>query len=120
MIDLAAYESFLLLLGSFFVPLFGVLLADWLAARRATTAQQDIFGAPAFRSGAARRVVRRLRALPVAAPARPLLVDRSRSPHTNPPDLAVGSTIPSFAVSLALAAGAGAAGRRWRAAESTA
>ncbi len=30
-IDLASYESFLLLLGSFFVPLFGVLLGDWLA-----------------------------------------------------------------------------------------
>ncbi|HSL64440.1 MAG TPA: cytosine permease, partial [Gaiellaceae bacterium] len=29
-IDLASYESFLLLLGSFFVPLFGVLLGDWL------------------------------------------------------------------------------------------
>ena len=30
-IDLARYESFLFLLGSFFVPLFGVLAADFLA-----------------------------------------------------------------------------------------
>ena len=31
-IDLLSYQTFLLLLGSFFVPLFGVLLADWLVA----------------------------------------------------------------------------------------
>ena len=31
-IDLVSYQSFLLLLGSVFVPLFAVLLADWLAA----------------------------------------------------------------------------------------
>ena len=29
-IDLTEYQQFLLLLGAFFVPLFGVLLADWL------------------------------------------------------------------------------------------
>src|SRR5579884_796418 len=33
-IDLVQYGNFLLLLGSFFVPLFGVLLAQWLAGRR--------------------------------------------------------------------------------------
>ena len=32
-IDLVAYESFLFLLGSFFVPLFGVLAADFLLGR---------------------------------------------------------------------------------------
>src|SRR3954467_1320503 len=31
-IDLRSYQSFLFLLGSVFVPLFGVLLADWLLA----------------------------------------------------------------------------------------
>ena len=31
-IDLVSYQSFLLLLGSVFVPLFAVLLADWLVA----------------------------------------------------------------------------------------
>ena len=29
-INLTRYQQFLLLLGAFFVPLFGVLLADWL------------------------------------------------------------------------------------------
>jgi len=33
-IDLRNYQPFLFLLGSFFVPLFGVLLADWLFAGR--------------------------------------------------------------------------------------
>ena len=35
-IDLAHYLDFLYLLGSCFVPLFGVLLADWLVAECAT------------------------------------------------------------------------------------
>jgi nucleobase:cation symporter-1, NCS1 family len=33
-IDLRNYQPFLFLLGSFFVPLFGVLLADWLLRGR--------------------------------------------------------------------------------------
>jgi putative hydroxymethylpyrimidine transporter CytX len=37
LIDLVQYGNFLLLLGSFFVPLFGVLLAQWLVGRRDET-----------------------------------------------------------------------------------
>src|SRR6188768_485041 len=41
-IDFTSYQSFLLLLGSVFVPLFAVLLADWLAAgAHYTTADID-------------------------------------------------------------------------------
>ena len=47
-IDLVSYQSFLLLLGSVFVPLFAVLLADWLASG-AGYSTDDIFGAPAWR-----------------------------------------------------------------------
>jgi nucleobase:cation symporter-1, NCS1 family len=47
-IELRNYQAFLLLLGSFFVPLFGVLLADWLLAGRRYTAA-DVFHGPAFR-----------------------------------------------------------------------
>ncbi len=39
------YQTFLLLLGSFFVPLFGVLLADWLVAG-AHYRESDIFEGP--------------------------------------------------------------------------
>jgi putative hydroxymethylpyrimidine transporter CytX len=47
-IDLRNYQTFLLLLGSVFVPLFGVLLADWLRAG-GRYRESDIFGARAWR-----------------------------------------------------------------------
>jgi nucleobase:cation symporter-1, NCS1 family len=47
-IDLRDYSTFLYLLGSFFVPLFGVLLADWLLRGRRYR-RDDVFAAPAFR-----------------------------------------------------------------------
>jgi nucleobase:cation symporter-1, NCS1 family len=49
LVDLRNYQPFLFLLGSFFVPLFGVLLADWLLAGR-HYGRDDIFGAPALRA----------------------------------------------------------------------
>jgi putative hydroxymethylpyrimidine transporter CytX len=49
-INLTRYQQFLLLLGAFFVPLFGVLLADWLVAGRHYT-PGHIFGAPSWRPG---------------------------------------------------------------------
>ena len=48
LIDLRNYQPFLFLLGSFFVPLFGVLLADWLLTGR-HYGRDDIFAAPAIR-----------------------------------------------------------------------
>jgi nucleobase:cation symporter-1, NCS1 family len=47
-LNLGNYQDFLYLLGSFFVPLFGVLLADWLVAGARYT-PTEIFGAPALR-----------------------------------------------------------------------
>src|SRR5215212_1675586 len=47
-IDLRSYQSFLFLLGSVFVPLFGVLLADWLLAG-AHYRERDFFSGPAVR-----------------------------------------------------------------------
>jgi len=41
-VDFTSYQSFLLLLGSVFVPLFAVLLADWLAAGAHYT-PEDVF-----------------------------------------------------------------------------
>ena len=110
-IELRNYESFLLLLGSFFVPLFGVLLADWLLAGRATPTR-DIFGAPAFRPGLIAAWLVGFAALPVAPPdwaGRWVeLVDRA-----NARELGIGATLPSFLVAFLLAAGLGAlAGRQ--------
>jgi purine-cytosine permease-like protein len=47
-INLGNYLTFLYLLGSVFVPLFGVLLADWLM-RGAHYSERDIFHAPVVR-----------------------------------------------------------------------
>jgi nucleobase:cation symporter-1, NCS1 family len=47
-IDLGNYLTFLFLLGSVFVPLFGVLLADWLV-RGAHYSRADVFEAPLVR-----------------------------------------------------------------------
>ena len=49
LIDLRNYQPFLFLLGSFFVPLFGVLLADWLLAGR-HYGRDEIFAAPSIRT----------------------------------------------------------------------
>ncbi len=48
LIDLRQYEAFLFLLGSFFVPLLGVLVAHWLASG-ARYGAEDIFAGPAVR-----------------------------------------------------------------------
>jgi NCS1 family nucleobase:cation symporter-1 len=48
LIDLRNYQPFLYLLGSFFVPLFAVLLADWLLAGR-HYGRAQIFDAPDLR-----------------------------------------------------------------------
>ena len=47
-LNLGNYQDFLYLLGSFFVPLFGVLLSDWLLAGMHYT-PEDVFDAPALR-----------------------------------------------------------------------
>jgi len=48
-VDLRNYQPFLYLLGSFFVPLFGVLLADWLFAGRRYD-RDDVLAAPELRA----------------------------------------------------------------------
>src|SRR4029079_15070223 len=47
-VDLRNYQTFLFLLGSFFVPLFAVLLADWLLAGRHYD-RDDVFVVPEVR-----------------------------------------------------------------------
>ena len=101
-IDLLAYETFLLLLGSFFVPLFGVLLADWLVAGRRYR-EQDIFGSPSIRPGMIAAWIAGFALYQWLNPVGPSwwtdAVER-----LGPPDLGVGGTLPSFALSLVLGA----------------
>ena len=60
--------------------------------------------------GDARRLDRRLRALPVAAPRRPVAGGSTRSARA--PTSAIGATLPSFAVSFALGLAVATLGRR--------
>ena len=100
-VDFVSYQSFLLLLGSVFVPLFAVLLADWLAAgAHYTTA--DIFDSPPWRPGLIAAWIAGFALYQWLFPTGPAwwvdLVGR-----LNPPDWGIGATVPSFLVSFAIA-----------------
>ena len=100
-IDFVTYQSFLLLLGSVFVPLFAVLLADWLAAGRHYS-EHDVFGAPAWRPGLIAAWIAGFVLYQWLFPTGPNwwvdIVER-----LNPPGWGIGATVPSFLVSFALA-----------------
>jgi len=100
-VDLVAYQSFLLLLGSVFVPLFAVLLADWLAAGRHYSTD-DVFGAPAWRPGLVAAWIAGFALYQWLYPSGPSWwVDTVAK--LNPPDWGVGATMPSFVASFTLA-----------------
>jgi NCS1 family nucleobase:cation symporter-1 len=109
-IDLLAYETFLILLGSFFVPLFGVLLADWLAAG-ARYRETDVFHGPAVRPGMMISWFAGFALYQWLHPVGPSwwvdVVER-----LDPPDAGIGATLPSFALSLALGGAVAVLGRR--------
>jgi NCS1 family nucleobase:cation symporter-1 len=104
-VELRNYESFLLLLGSFFVPLFGVLLADWLLSG-ARYARTQIFAGPAWRPE-----------LIAAWVIGFLLYHWLHEPPLGPswwvdvveetgqPNLGIGASLPSFAASFLLSLG---------------
>jgi putative hydroxymethylpyrimidine transporter CytX len=97
-IDLLSYESFLILLGSFFVPLFGVLLADWLVAG-ARYREEDVFAAPRVRPAMIGAWIAGFALYQWLHPAGPgWWVDLLPTP----PDLGLGATLPSFVVSFVL------------------
>jgi nucleobase:cation symporter-1, NCS1 family len=107
-IDLVRYQEFLLLLGSFFVPLFGVLLADWLLAGRYT--ERDIFAARQFRAGPICAWLAGFAFYQWLNPVGPSwwveLVD-----NTHPPGLGIGATLPSLGLAIALTGAFGLARR---------
>jgi nucleobase:cation symporter-1, NCS1 family len=103
-VDLVHYQDFLYLLGSFFVPLFGVLLAQWLAGER------DPFAAPKIRPAQIAAWLVGFCTYQWLAPVGPSswihLVD-----HTHPGQGAIGGSLPSFALSFVLSVGLTLAGR---------
>ena len=107
-IDLLSYESFLILLGSFFVPLFGVLLADWLVAG-ARYREDDVFAGPLLRPGMIAAWIAGFALYQWLHPVGPSWwVDAIGTP----PDLGLGATLPSFVLSFALGIAVAALGKR--------
>jgi nucleobase:cation symporter-1, NCS1 family len=106
-IDLGRYASFLFLLGSFFVPLFGVLLADWLLAG-AHYHERDVFGAPDLRPAQLAAWLAGFGLYQWLAPVGPGWWTRLVE-HTHPGQGALGGSLPSFALSFGLALALGVA-----------
>ena len=99
-IDLVQYANFLLLLGSFFVPLFGVLLADWLLAG-ARYRERDVFGAPAVRPAQLAAWLAGFGLYQWLSPVGPAWWTRLVE-HTHPGQGAIGGSLPSFGLALLL------------------
>ena len=100
-VDMANYYDFLLLLGSVFVPLFAVLLADWLAAGAHYT-PEDVFDAPPWRPGLVAAWIAGFALYQWLYPTGPgWWVDVVGK--LNPPDWGIGATVPSFLVAFCVA-----------------
>jgi nucleobase:cation symporter-1, NCS1 family len=109
-LELTSFQSFLLLLGSCFVPLFAVLLADWLAAGRRYEVS-DIFRAPPFRGGGIVAWLAGFAAYQWLSPTGPAWwVEQVQ--RLDPPGWGIGATLPSFVVSFVLALAVAVATRR--------
>ena len=101
-IQLQNYQTFLLLLGSFFVPLFGVLLADWLLAG-AVYGPDDFFRGPAFRPALLGAWIAGFALYQWLNPLGPSWWTEVVA-RTHPPSIEIGSSLPSFGLAFGLAA----------------
>jgi NCS1 family nucleobase:cation symporter-1 len=110
-IDLRNYQTFLYLLGSFFVPLFAVLLADWLLSGRHYN-RDDVFLVPEIRPemiGAWLAGFALYQWLSPVGPAWWTRIVAHSHPHALPWG---GASLPSFAAAFALAVLARSVARR--------
>ena len=106
-LQLGSFQSFLFLLGSFFVPLFAVLLADWLASGRRYE-PEDVFGQDQVRTGLVTAWIAGFVAYQWLSPTGPTWwVEQVQ--RLDPPTWGIGATLPSFAVSFLLALAVSAA-----------
>jgi purine-cytosine permease-like protein len=101
-IDLRSYKQFLLLLGAFFVPLLGVLLADWLSAG-ARYAEEDVFEAPALRPGMVAAWLAGFLVYEWLAQPTDLGFWTRLLSHLPQPSYQVGASVPSFVTAFVLA-----------------
>jgi nucleobase:cation symporter-1, NCS1 family len=109
-LEISDYDAFLYLLGSFFVPLFAVLLADWLVAGRRYDRGQ-IFGSPAVRPGLLGAWLAGFALYQWLYPNGPSwwvdIVER-----LDPPSWEIGATLPSFVVAFGLGLAAATLSRK--------
>ena len=101
-IHLGNYENFLFLLGSFFVPLLGVLIADWLASGMHYESE-DFFAGPAVRTGQIAAWLAGFVLYQWLAPVGPAWWTRLVA-HTHPASVSFTASLPSLAASFVLAA----------------
>jgi putative hydroxymethylpyrimidine transporter CytX len=111
LVDLRNYQPFLYLLGSFFVPLFAVLLADWLLSGR-HYGRDDVFRAPEVRIEMLVAWLVGFSLYQWLSPQGPSWWTRLVA-HTDPHALPWGgASLPSFAAAFGLAALARVLARR--------
>ncbi len=108
-LNLGNYQDFLYLLGSFFVPLFGVLAGDWLATGAHYT-RARLFDAPAFRLEQLGAWVVGFCLYQWLSPVGPSWWTDLVA-HTHPGNVSFTASLPSFAASFALAFGFALAAR---------
>jgi nucleobase:cation symporter-1, NCS1 family len=101
-LDLTRYQQFLLLLGAFFVPLFGVLLADWLRSGLHYT-PSDVFDAPALRPGMVLAWLAGFMLYEWIAQTQDLGFWTHFLERLHPPGSGIGASLPGFATAFGLA-----------------
>jgi nucleobase:cation symporter-1, NCS1 family len=109
--DLTQYSQFLYLLGAFFVPLFGVLLADWVQ-RGLHYTPADVFEGPAVRPGMIVSWLAGFMLYEWLAQSQGLGFWTDFLARLHPLHSQIGASLPSFALAFALAWAVSIVGRR--------
>jgi NCS1 family nucleobase:cation symporter-1 len=109
--DLTNYAQFLYLLGAFFVPLFGVLLADWIQHGMHYT-REDVFVGPPFRPAMIAAWLCGFAFYEWLAQSQDLGFWTNFLGRLHPLHSQIGASLPSFALSFALASVVGLFERR--------
>jgi putative hydroxymethylpyrimidine transporter CytX len=109
--DLTQYSQFLYLLGAFFVPLFGVLLADWVQ-RGLHYTPADVFEGPAVRPGMIASWLAGFMVYEWLAQSQGLGFWTDFLGRLHPLHSQIGASLPSFALAFALASAMCLVGRR--------
>ena len=109
--DLTQYSQFLYLLGAFFVPLFGVLVADWVR-RGLHYTPADVFEGPAVRPGMIVSWLAGFMLYEWLAQSQGLGFWTDFLARLHPLHSQIGASLPSFALAFALAWAVSLVGRR--------